>query len=65
MNIRLEQLNPTIGDLVGNKKLILEAIERAEENSVDLLILPELVVCGYPPMDLIEREVFRETCYTA
>lgn len=63
LNIRLEQLNPTIGDLVGNRALILDAIKRAEEDSVDLLILPELVVCGYPPMDLMEREVFRELCY--
>lgn len=63
MIVRLEQLNPTIGDLVGNKLLILDAIQKAEEAGIDILILPELVVCGYPPMDLMEREVFRELCY--
>ncbi len=63
MNIRLEQLNPTIGDLSGNQQLILNAIEKAEADGVDLLILPELIVSGYPPMDLIERKVFREMCY--
>jgi len=63
VTIRLEQLNPTIGDLIANKNLILDAIERAEHEAIDILILPELVVCGYPPMDLIEREVFRELCY--
>ena len=63
MNIRLEQINPTIGDLTGNKELILDAIKKAEKDGVELLILPELVVCGYPPMDLIERKVFRELCY--
>lgn len=63
MNIRLEQLNPTIGDLSGNQQLILDAIRKAEDDKIDLLLLPELVVCGYPPMDLMERKVFREMCY--
>ncbi len=62
MNIRLAQLNPTIGDLSGNKTLILDSIEKAREFGVDLLVLPELIVCGYPPMDLLEREIFREMC---
>lgn len=61
--IRLEQLNPTIGDLLGNRSLIVDAIEKAEKDQIDILILPELIVCGYPPMDLLEREVFRESCY--
>lgn len=61
--IRLAQLNPTIGDLIGNKKLITEAIVQASEDGIDILILPELVVCGYPPQDLLERAVFRESCY--
>ena len=63
MNIRLEQINPTIGDLSGNQQLILDAIRKAEEDKVDVLLLPELVVCGYPPMDLMERKIFREMCY--
>jgi NAD+ synthase (glutamine-hydrolysing) len=63
LHIRLEQLNPTIGDLKGNRDLILDSIRKAEKDGLDLLILPELAVCGYPPMDLIEREVFRNLCY--
>lgn len=63
MNIRLEQLNPIIGDLSGNRELILKAIKKASREDIDLLILPELIVCGYPPLDLLEREVFREMCY--
>lgn len=63
MRIRLEQLNPTIGDLSGNKELILNAIQRAEEDGIELLLLPELITCGYPPMDLLEREVFRDLVY--
>lgn len=61
--IRLEQLNPTIGDLEGNYSLILEAITRAEKDHVDVLILPELVVSGYPPGDLLERPIYRSLCY--
>ena len=63
MKIRLEQINPTIGDLLSNQSLILGAIEKAENDGIDLLILPELVVCGYPPMDLIERKAFRDACF--
>lgn len=63
MKIRLQQINPTIGALKYNQKLILEAIESAEKDGVELLLLPELVICGYPPMDLIEKESFRHLCY--
>jgi len=63
VNIRLAQLNPTIGDLSGNRDLVIESIKKAKEDEIDLLVLPELIVCGYPPMDLLEREVFREMCY--
>ena len=65
MDIRLAQLNPTIGDIASNVSLIREAMERAESDGIDLLVLPELVVCGYPPMDLIERPAFREAIYEA
>jgi NAD+ synthetase len=63
VRIRLEQLNPTIGDLSGNKDLILSSIKKAEEDGIELLLLPELMTCGYPPMDLLEREVFRDLTY--
>jgi NAD+ synthetase len=63
VRIRLEQLNPTIGDLSGNKKLILSAIDKAEKDGIEILLLPELITTGYPPMDLLEREVFRELVY--
>jgi NAD+ synthetase len=61
--IRLSQLNPTIGDLSGNKKMILESIKEASADEIDILILPELIVCGYPPYDLMEKEIFRDLCY--
>jgi NAD+ synthetase len=38
-------------------------MEQAEQDGIQLLLLPELVTCGYPPMDLLERRVFRELLY--
>jgi len=65
MKIRLEQLNPTIGDVNGNVALIKEAISHAQKADIDLLVLPELVVCGYIPLDLLERQDFLEAIYEA
>lgn len=63
MLIRLEQINVTVGDIRGNRDAILNALKKAEEERVDLLILPELVLCGYPPMDLLERKAFLKEVY--
>jgi len=63
VRIRLEQINPVIGDLSGNRDRILQSINNAEEDGIELLLLPELVTCGYPPMDLLERQVFRDLLY--
>ncbi len=63
MKIRLHQINPTIGDLSGNRDLILSALKDAEEEEVDLLILPEMCVTGYPVQDLLERPAFRNAVY--
>lgn len=65
MKIRLEQLNPTIGDINGNVALMHEAMKKAEADGIDLLVLPELVVCGYSPMDLLERPAFLNAIYEA
>ena len=63
MKIRLEQINPIIGDIDGNHQKIEQSLKRAEVDSIDLLILPEMVVTGYPVQDLIEKEFFRNYCY--
>jgi len=63
MRIRLEQLNPTIGDIDGNKKIIVSALRKAELEGIDLLVLPELGMTGYPVQDLVEKEFFRDYCY--
>src|SRR5690554_2545413 len=62
MKIRLEQLNPVIGDLEGNRSLILKALKDAVADRVDLLVLPEMVLTGYPAEDLLEYGAFREAC---
>jgi NAD+ synthase (glutamine-hydrolysing) len=58
MRIALGQINPTIGDFPGNLRLIDEAAARARAAGAELLVLPELAICGYPPRDLLEREAF-------
>ena len=58
MRLALGQINPTVGDLDGNAKLILEAARRASEDRADLAIFPELALCGYPPRDLVEVPAF-------
>ncbi|MEX2573113.1 MAG: NAD+ synthase [Balneolaceae bacterium] len=63
MKIRVEQLNPVIGGIDGNAELILEARARAEEAQIDLLILPEMILTGYPALDLLESGAFCEYCY--
>ena len=51
MRIALAQLNPVVGDFEGNAKRILEAVRRAEEQAVELVLTPELSLWGYPPRD--------------
>jgi NAD+ synthase (glutamine-hydrolysing) len=52
------QVNVVVGDIEGNLRIILEAIERAEEAEADVLLLPELAITGYPPEDLLLRRSF-------
>ena len=58
MKIALGQINPTIGDFVGNRGLIEAALTEASAGGADLLVLPELAITGYPPKDLLERDGF-------
>ncbi len=58
MRVALAQINPTVGDLAGNRKLVEEAAARARAERADLVVLPELALTGYPPMDLVERDGF-------
>jgi NAD+ synthase (glutamine-hydrolysing) len=53
MRILVAQINPTIGDLPGNAARIVQAINRGRHEEVDLVVLPELALSGYPPEDFI------------
>jgi len=60
LKIALIQINPVIGDFRANCDKILSYVRRAFEEGCKLAILPELVVSGYPPLDLLERRSFLE-----
>ncbi len=52
------QIDLVVGDMAGNESRILETMEWAEDHKADILLLPELAVCGYPPEDLVLRDGF-------
>jgi NAD+ synthase (glutamine-hydrolysing) len=52
------QVNVVVGDIEGNVRIILEAMEQAEAAAADVLLLPELAITGYPPEDLLLRRSF-------
>ena len=58
MKIALGQVNPTVGDFSGNAAKIIEFSRRARAGGAELILFPELSVCGYPPRDLVERSSF-------
>jgi NAD+ synthase/NAD+ synthase (glutamine-hydrolysing) len=58
VKIALLQVNPTVGDLAGNARLILEALEVAARAGADLAVTPELALVGYLPRDLLLSEGF-------
>ncbi len=62
VKVALAQLNPLVGDLTGNSGKVIAAAERAKQRGADLLVAPEIVVCGYPPKDLLLRDGFVKAC---
>lgn len=58
MRIGLAQLNPTVGDLAGNLRRLLSAYHELVAAGAELVVTPELAVCGYPPRDLLLRSRF-------
>ncbi len=60
MKFALAQVNPTIGEFEGNRRLIVDAVAAAESRGAELVLFPELAICGYPPRDLLERPGFVE-----
>lgn len=60
MRIALGQINTIVGDFSGNSEKIIDYARRARSGGLDLILFPELSVCGYPPRDLVERPWFVE-----
>ncbi len=60
MRIALGQFNALVGDLAGNAERMRNIYTEALRSDVDLLVFPELAVCGYPPEDLLLKKHFLE-----
>jgi NAD+ synthase (glutamine-hydrolysing) len=60
VKVAIGQINPTIGDFAGNATKILDYVNTAHRNNAELVVFPEMCVCGYPPMDLLDHGSFVE-----
>jgi NAD+ synthase/NAD+ synthase (glutamine-hydrolysing) len=58
MRIALAQINTTVGDFAGNVERIVKYARSAAQRGADLVVFPELALCGYPPRDLVEKPEF-------
>lgn len=58
MRIAIAQINPVVGDLKGNAQKIADFISKAKKFDSDVVVFPELCLCGYPPEDLLLKEHF-------
>ncbi len=65
MRLALAQINPTVGDIDGNTRLLLEAVDQARDQQADILVAGELGLIGYPPRDLLFRHGVVEACERA
>ncbi|MCP9439070.1 MAG: NAD+ synthase [Nitrospira sp.] len=58
LRLVLAQINPLVGDIEGNLRLIRSALGRARQAHADLVVFPELAITGYPPQDLLLKPRF-------
>src|SRR5690606_32704756 len=66
MRLALAQFDFPVGAVAANTARVLQLIERArDELAADLVVFPELAICGYPPEDLLLRPSFLEACEVA
>jgi len=63
MRIGVAQINPTVGDLGGNLQICQNAYIDLIERGAELVVFPELALCGYPPRDLLLKKRFGEDCH--
>jgi len=62
MHIALAQLDQVVGDLAGNARRIVDAMRASIRAGAELVVTPELSLCGYPPEDLLLRPAFLDAC---
>jgi NAD+ synthase (glutamine-hydrolysing) len=65
LRVALAQVDPTVGDIRGNARLIAENIARAREQGAGLVVFPELTLSGYPPEDLLLKTGFLDAAAAA
>lgn len=65
MRIALGQFNATVGDLEGNLAQMTKIYSQAVAENIDLLVFPEMAICGYPPEDLLHKKHFLQDCRKA
>lgn len=65
LKIALAQVNPTVGDIAGNVELVRAARGEAADQGADLVVFGELVLCGYPPEDLVLKGAFQDAAAAA
>ncbi|HBM97045.1 TPA: hypothetical protein DD394_06040, partial [bacterium UBP9_UBA11836] len=58
MKLFIAQINPTVGDIEKNSRLIIKAIEQAKEAQASLVVFPQMALTGYPPHDLLRNRAF-------
>ncbi|MDH5543300.1 MAG: NAD+ synthase [Nitrospinota bacterium] len=61
--IALAQINPTVGDLDLNRKMIIDFARKGESLGADIIVFPELAITGYPPEDLLLKRSFIEAAW--
>jgi NAD+ synthase len=65
LRIALAQLDPMMGDIAGNLARVRKARAEAAAGKADLILFPELFLCGYPPEDLVMKPALQEACRAA
>ena len=60
MLIAVGQINTTVGDMRGNVASMVNVARQAHERGAQLVVFPELAICGYPPRDLVQCNGFPE-----
>lgn len=65
MRVALAQVNPTVGDIRGNRDLVTGWIASAKAEGAEIVLFPEMVIAGYPPDDLLLRADFLDAARNA